>query len=59
MRARMQPWTSGGAYVNYIDPLIEEGGSAYYGTNYARLVQVKAAYDPEGVFRFAQGIPPR
>ena len=59
MRTAMKPWTSGGAYVNYIDPLIEDWGNAYYGSNYARLVQVKAAYDPEQVFRFAQGVPPR
>ncbi|MEN3295166.1 MAG: Berberine and berberine like [Burkholderiales bacterium] len=30
-----------------------------YGSNVARLVRVKAQYDADGVFRFAQGVPPR
>jgi FAD/FMN-containing dehydrogenase len=58
MRTVMQPWSSGGAYVNYIDPLIQNWPTAYYGSNYARLVLVKAAYDPNRLFRFPQGIPP-
>jgi FAD/FMN-containing dehydrogenase len=29
---------------------------AYYGANHARLVQVKAAYDPNEVFKPLQGI---
>lgn len=56
MRSVMKPWSSGGAYVNYLDPLIQDWQSAYYGSNYARLVQVKAKYDPNGVFKMAQGV---
>ncbi|WP_169730233.1 FAD-binding oxidoreductase [Chitinimonas koreensis] len=59
MRATMRPWSSGGAYVNYIDPLIADWPAAYYGANYARLVQVKAQYDPSEVFRGPQHIPAR
>ena len=53
----MAPWSSGEAYQNYLDPDISNWQQAYYGANYARLVQVKAAYDPRGVFEPAQGIP--
>ena len=59
MRAVMQPWSSGRAYQNYIDPQIGNWQTAYYGSNYPRLVRVKAAYDPGSVFRFPQGIPPQ
>jgi FAD/FMN-containing dehydrogenase len=58
MRARMRPWSTGRAYQNYIDPKLTDWKNAYYGTNYGRLVKVKAAYDPDRVFRFDQGIPP-
>jgi FAD/FMN-containing dehydrogenase len=59
MRAVMRPWSSGRAYQNYLDPQIVDWPAAYYGDNYARLVRVKAQYDPGQVFRFPQGIPPR
>ena len=57
MRAIMKPWSSGRAYVNYVDPLLDDWKNAYYGSNYARLVQVKMKYDPSQVFNFGQGIP--
>jgi FAD/FMN-containing dehydrogenase len=56
-RRAMLPYTVG-AYVNYIDADIEDWGEAYYGKNFARLVEVKAKYDPDDVFRFPQSIPP-
>ena len=59
MRAAMSAWSSGEAYQNYLDPNLANWQSAYYGANYARLVQVKAAYDPTQVFKPAQGIPPQ
>lgn len=58
MRTGMAPWSSGGAYVNYLDPLITNPGAAYYGGNYARLQAVKKAYDPARVFNMAQGVVP-
>jgi FAD/FMN-containing dehydrogenase len=54
--AEMQPHASGGAFINYVDPELEGWQRAYYGANYERLVRVKAAYDPDGLFRMPQGV---
>jgi len=54
----IKPYASGYAYQNYIDPELKGWRSAYYGSNWDRLVAVKAAYDPEDIFRFKQSIPP-
>ncbi|MFD9887849.1 FAD-binding oxidoreductase [Amycolatopsis sp. NPDC059027] len=45
-----------GGYVNYIDPELPDWAAAYYGDNVARLKQIAKTYDPDAVFRFAQGV---
>jgi FAD/FMN-containing dehydrogenase len=53
----VHPWGSGRVFQNFIDPELEGWTNAYYGTNYDRLIQIKAQYDPMGSFRFHQSIP--
>jgi FAD/FMN-containing dehydrogenase len=45
-----------GAYANYIDPLLADWPTKYYGKNYARLQKIKKTVDPDGIFDFQQGI---
>lgn len=52
----MNSYAAGTAYVNYADPDLKDWQRAYYGDNYDRLRAVKAAYDPEGLFRFPQSV---
>ena len=55
----MQPWSTGGAYVNYLG---DEGPgrieAAYGPEKYARLVALKNKYDPTNLFRLNQNIKP-
>lgn len=55
----MRPFFAAGRYVNYLDD--DETGdpvAAAYGSNYRRLQQIKARYDPANVFRMNQNIRP-
>jgi len=54
----LHPYSSGGAYVNF---MMEEGHDrvrASYGDNYDRLGRAKRKYDPTNLFRVNQNITP-
>ena len=53
------PFSAGGAYVNFMMDEGHERVRATYRGNYDRLARVKAAYDPDNVFRINQNIEPR
>jgi len=47
-----------GVYVNQLGETSEELVRAGYGSNYARLVEIKKKYDPRNVLRLNQNIKP-
>ncbi|MBV9338419.1 MAG: FAD-binding oxidoreductase [Solirubrobacterales bacterium] len=53
---RMRPYVTGGAYFNYTDPGLSGWQTAYYGSNYRRLLQIRRAVDPHHYFNFPQAI---
>jgi hypothetical protein len=54
----LHPYSAGGAYVNMMMDEGQERVRASYGSNYNRLAQVKATYDPRNLFRVNQNILP-
>jgi FAD/FMN-containing dehydrogenase len=58
----MQPFSTGGVYVNYLGQEADEGvervQAAYGPAKYARLVALKNTYDPTNFFRLNQNIKP-
>jgi FAD/FMN-containing dehydrogenase len=52
------PVRIGGAYVNIVMDEGEDRVRASYRENYGRLSRIKAAYDPDNVFRIKQNIKP-
>jgi FAD/FMN-containing dehydrogenase len=51
-----RPYGSGGVYPNFPDPDLDDPHAAYHGSNLDRLTRVKAAYDPDRLFRFPQSL---
>ena len=54
----LHPYSSGGAYVNFMMEEGEERIKATYGDNYKKLVEIKTKYDPQNLFRVNQNIKP-
>jgi hypothetical protein len=48
-----------GAYLNYIDPYMDNWQTLYYRHHWDRLRDIVGRWDPGWYFRFPQGIPPR
>jgi hypothetical protein len=58
----MQPFSTGGVYVNYLgregDEGVERIQAAYGAEKYQRLLALKEKYDPTNLFRLNQNIKP-
>jgi FAD/FMN-containing dehydrogenase len=54
----VDPFVSGGVYVNYLGSEGQGRVRAAYGPNYDRLAAVKHKYDPQNIFRLNQNIEP-
>lgn len=56
--AAVQPFTTGGVYVNFLGNEGQDRVRAAYGPVYDRLVTLKRKYDPDNFFHHNQNIPP-
>jgi FAD/FMN-containing dehydrogenase len=54
----VQPYSMGGAYVNFVGDEGHEHVRPSYGDNYDRLAELKRKYDPDNVFHVNQNIKP-
>ena len=55
----LQPFSGGRMYLNYLTDQGDPGVRAAFGTNYARLTQLKSKYDPDNVFHLNPNIKPQ
>jgi FAD/FMN-containing dehydrogenase len=55
----VHPYATGGVFSNFADADLEDWEHAYYGLNLKRLLQLKARYDRDNLFRFHQSLPVR
>ena len=56
--AAVAPHSQAGGYVNFASPDDQQRVADNYGTNYARLREIKRRYDPTNLFRLNQNIAP-
>jgi hypothetical protein len=54
----LHPYSSGGAYLNFIQDEGQDRIKASYKGNYERLTKIKRKYDPDNFFRINQNILP-
>ncbi len=54
----MTPFRSGDYLLNFLGDENEDTIRASFGSNYARLVEVKSKYDPANFFRVNQNVKP-
>ena len=54
----LHPYSAGGAHVNMMMDEGDDRVRASYRDNYPRLAQIKAAYDPENLFKVNQNVRP-
>jgi FAD/FMN-containing dehydrogenase len=60
LRRTMRPWSTGGAVLNFMgidDVAPDRVRIAFAPADFARLQEVKAAYDPQNLFRVTHNIP--
>ena len=55
----VHPYSSGGAYINFMMEEGQERVQASYRGNYDRLTEIKAKYDPNNLFKVNQNIHPK
>ena len=55
---RVEPFTTGGVYINHLDAEEADRIQGAYGGNYERLLALKNKYDPTNLFRLNQNIKP-
>ena len=55
--ARLEPHATGGSFLNFLGDA-DRTAEAYTADDYRRLAEVKAAWDPDNVFRGNHNIPP-
>ncbi|HEV7715959.1 MAG TPA: BBE domain-containing protein, partial [Steroidobacteraceae bacterium] len=54
----LEPFSSGGTYLNFIGDENPDAIRAAFGSNYPRLAQLKAKYDPTNFFSINQNVMP-
>jgi hypothetical protein len=56
--AAVQPFSTGGAYSNFMEGDEKSNDEVAYGSTLRRLQAIKAVYDPANVFRLNQNVQP-